>query len=333
MLNSGSDRMFFRELIKDFYDRIINTDSFDDFEVSSIEWIMNTLERNDMNAKIFFELNQNHRIGFSSLIGFFHQHGIGCDANRDKALEMYLLAIKHDKDQIINNIIAKYLLSLFYYKDIILVKKLSIDSTIEGSEKEGVQQGESNHSENRNPKNQRETIKLDEDGSDYACPSEVKVEPNERTSFVRHAISAREGDIAAQYHLGHYYEFGIGTNKDEVKAFEWYLKSAEAGNHCAQYSVGHCYEFGIGTNKDEREAFTWYLESAEAGNHRAQYSIGLCHQHGKGTNKDGKKAFEWYLQSAEAGNDAAQYILSCFYELAIGTRMKRKHSNAGLVWL
>src|SRR5688572_27555201 len=129
-LSSEDYRTFFKELIKDFYNRIINTNSFDDFENLSIEWIRNTLEHNDMSAKTFLESIQNHQILSSSLIGFFYQHGIGCNVDKDKALEMYLLAIKQDKVQTINNTIAKYLLSLFYYKDIILVDKISIDLTI-----------------------------------------------------------------------------------------------------------------------------------------------------------------------------------------------------------
>src|SRR6266498_1967504 len=43
---------------------------------------------------------------------------------------MYLLAIKQDNVQTFNIIIAKYLLSLFYYKDIILVKRGSVNLTI-----------------------------------------------------------------------------------------------------------------------------------------------------------------------------------------------------------
>src|SRR3990170_6544757 len=92
--------------------------------------IKNTLEHHEMNSETFFESIQNHQIWFSSLIGFFYQHGIGCNVNKDKALEMYLLAIKQDRVQTINTTIAKYLLSLFYYKDIILVHKISIDLTI-----------------------------------------------------------------------------------------------------------------------------------------------------------------------------------------------------------
>src|SRR6266498_3559566 len=256
---------FLNELIKEFYNRIINTVSFNNFENLSIEWIMNTLKHNDMNAKIFLELIQNHEIWFSGLIGFFYQHGIGCNVNKDKALEMYLLAIKHDKVQSINNIIAKYLLSLFYYKDIILVKL----------------QDDSNNSENYNQKSKKKMNKSNDDALDFSYQYEKETKPDEKTKFVQYAIFARGGNI-----IGFYYEYGKGINKDEKKAFEWYLKSAEAGNSIAQYNLGRCYKHGIGTNKDVKKAFEWYLESAKNGNSGGQNNLGHCYQYGIGVNVD-----------------------------------------------
>jgi hypothetical protein len=80
---------------------------------------------------------RNHKeneFWFSSIIGFFYQYGIGCDINKDKSLELYLLSINNDKFlnqkfshlekidkeffilQDINIIIGKYLLSFFIIK-------------------------------------------------------------------------------------------------------------------------------------------------------------------------------------------------------------------------
>ncbi len=317
---SENDGRFLKELIKDFYNRIINTVSFNNFENLSIEWMKNTLKHNDMNAKIFLELIQNHEIWFSSLIGFFYQHGIGCNVNKDKALEMYLLAIKHDKVQIINNIIAKYLLSLYYYKDIILVNKISIgkplrnrilisqfvnpnESRIKDNERKELQD-DSNNSENYNQKRNKMN-KSNNDALDFNCQYEIEINPDEKITFVQYAMSARGGNVIAQYNLGCCYQYGKGINKDEKKALEWYLKPAEAGNNAAQCNLGRCYQYGKGINEDEKMAFEWYLKSAEAGNSAAQYNLGRCYKYEIGTNTDVRKAFELYLESAEAGNSIA----------------------------
>src|SRR6266498_5347189 len=211
---SKNDGTFFKELTKDFYNRLINTiNSFDDFENLSIEWIKSTLEHNDMNAETFLGSIQNHQILFSSLIGFFYQHGIGCNVNKDKALEMYLLAIKQDEVQTINRTIAKYLLSLLYYKDIILTNKISTDLTInnplknksiipqltnfngsntdlvKNDEKKELKEDDSNNSGNHNQKNIKEINKSNDDALDFNCKDEIKINPDEKAKFEQYVIS------------------------------------------------------------------------------------------------------------------------------------------------
>ena len=69
---------------------------------------------------------------------------------------------------------------------------------------------------------------------DFNCQYEIRINPDEKITFVQYAISARGGNIMAQYKLGYCYQYGKGINKNEKKTFEWYLKSAEAGNDIAQ---------------------------------------------------------------------------------------------------
>ena len=85
---------------------------------------------------------------------------------------------------------------------------------------------------------------------------------------------------------------GIGTDKNETKAFEWYLKSAENGNAIAQNNLGDCYKNGIGTDKNETKAFEWYLKSAEDGNSDGQVNLAICYDNGIGTDKNDRNASE-----------------------------------------
>ncbi|RHZ88802.1 hypothetical protein Glove_21g166 [Diversispora epigaea] len=104
------------------------------------------------------------------------------------------------------------------------------------------------------------------------------------------------------YNLGYCYHNGIGTTKDEKKAFQWYLKSAEGGSSRGQYNLGYYYHNG----KDEKKAFQWYLKLSEGGNQKeknnlgifiirgscgGQFSLGNCYRDGIGTTKDEEKAF------------------------------------------
>src|SRR5436190_20485633 len=85
------DEDFLKEFSRDFYQKIVDINDFNKFEYTLNRWII------DKNTKpTILELMQNHEeneILFSSIIGFFYQYGINCDVDKNRALELYLLAI------------------------------------------------------------------------------------------------------------------------------------------------------------------------------------------------------------------------------------------------
>lgn len=48
---------------------------------------------------------------------------------------------------------------------------------------------------------------------------------------------------------------------DKIKTFEWYTKAAENGDAVAQNNIGDCCKYGKRTDKDDKKAFGWYLNS------------------------------------------------------------------------
>src|ERR1043165_1980098 len=140
---SKSDEIFLKEFSINFYRKIIGINDFNTFENTLSEWIKNI----NKNTKEILELMQKNKFCFSSIIGFFYQYGISCDVDKNKSLKFYLLAVNNgetsnknfknlhllhlleedDEFDIMQNniIVGKYLLSLFYYKDIILENKLN----------------------------------------------------------------------------------------------------------------------------------------------------------------------------------------------------------------
>src|SRR5437868_6109044 len=110
--------------------------------------------------------------------------------------------------------------------------------------------------------------------------------------------------------------------------FVLYLKSAEDGDSNGQNNLGFCYLNGIGTARDENKAFEWYLKLAEGGNSNEQDNLGFCYKNGIGTDKDKKKAFKWYLKSAEGGIRMDKLILDSAIKMELALlRMKRRHLN------
>ena len=75
------DENSLKKFLKKFYQKIIDTSNFGTFENTLIEWIKNIYK----NTKKFFELMKSHELSeiwFSSIVGFFYQHGIGCSVRQ-----------------------------------------------------------------------------------------------------------------------------------------------------------------------------------------------------------------------------------------------------------
>ncbi|PKY56402.1 hypothetical protein RhiirA4_476678 [Rhizophagus irregularis] len=137
---SKDDENFLKNFLKDFHEEIIKTKNFNNYEYYLSEWVKLNLKNNNKNPENILKIMENHnenKFWFTSLLGFFYQFGIGCNLNREKALDFYFIVITIDnkikenddfnqlnliEDTLRNNniIIGKYLLSLFYYKDNIL---------------------------------------------------------------------------------------------------------------------------------------------------------------------------------------------------------------------
>ncbi|QWB95720.1 SEL1-like repeat protein [Mycoplasmatota bacterium] len=120
---------------------------------------------------------------------------------------------------------------------------------------------------------------------------------------------SEESDIA-QYYLGEMYHMGYGVEKDQKKAFEWYLKSAEKGYLESQYIVAKAYiEFSIDTGEEDYKRI--YLEPNYV-------SIGC--QNRLGVEPDINKSFFWMLEAAKKGYVKAQESLTYYLEGTISEK-------------
>ncbi|WP_287617808.1 MobP3 family relaxase [Ruminococcus sp.] len=65
-----------------------------------------------------------------------------------------------------------------------------------------------------------------------------------------------------QYRIGKMFCYGLGTEQDYEKAFEWFERSAKQKNKFAQFSLANLYYYGNGVEKDLSQAFLWYQRSS-----------------------------------------------------------------------
>lgn len=86
--------------------------------------------------------------------------------------------------------------------------------------------------------------------------------------------AANAGNADAEELIGVMYAMGLGVERDDRRAFEWYLRSAMKGHAGAQSGVGWYYEVGRGLpSVDLVRAYLWYTLSAIGGDPDAMISL------------------------------------------------------------
>lgn len=92
-----------------------------------------------------------------------------------------------------------------------------------------------------------------------------------------------------------------------VEARELLLPAAQSGNADAEELIGIMYAMGLGVERDDERAFEWYLRSAMKGHPGAQSGVGWYYEIGRGMPApDLVRGYMWYVLSAIGGDpDAA----------------------------
>ena len=131
-----------------------------------------------------------------------------------------------------------------------------------------------------------------------------------------------------QYRIGKMFCYGLGTDQDYEKAFEWFERSANQKNKFAQFSLANLYYYGSGIEKDLSQAFLWYQRSSSQGQPYAAYSIAQMYRYGEYVTKDNDTAQRYYkqalsgflkIESDDMANDDLFYKLGQMFNLGLGT--------------
>lgn len=131
-----------------------------------------------------------------------------------------------------------------------------------------------------------------------------------------------------QYRIGKMFCYGLGTEQDYEKAFEWFQRSAKQKNKFAQFSLANLYYYGSGIEKDLSQAFLWYQRASSQGQPYAAYSIAQMYRYGEYVTKDNDTAQRYYkqalsgflkIESDDMANDDLFYKLGQMFKLGLGT--------------
>lgn len=159
-----------------------------------------------------------------------------------------------------------------------------------------------------------------EPDSDFMFPYEPKYEgqimkPADMRSYV-------------WYRIGKMHCYGLGTEQDHERAFEWFLKSATKGNKFAQYCLANLYYYGNGVEKDLSQAFLWYQKSSSQGQPYASYAVAQMYSKGEYVTENEDIAQRYYkaalsgflkLESKGQADDNLYYKLGSMFKKGLGT--------------
>lgn len=100
-----------------------------------------------------------------------------------------------------------------------------------------------------------------------------------------------------QYRIGKMYNYGLGTEQNFCKAFEWFEKAAAAENKYAQYSLGSLYYYGNGVEQNFEKAFSLYKKSADNGNAYGCYQTAKMLESGVGAEINNELSSEYFKKA------------------------------------
>lgn len=131
---------------------------------------------------------------------------------------------------------------------------------------------------------------------------------NEKEASHWIVMSAKNGNVEAQFVLGEMYENGSAQGvlpKDYALAAFWIRKAAEQGHVDAQDELASLYYNGQGVSQDYSQAAIWWRKAAEQGEANSQYNLGLAYNNGQGVPQDYAQAVVWLRKVAEQGKGNA----------------------------
>ncbi len=136
------------------------------------------------------------------------------------------------------------------------------------------------------------------------CVAEAKT-PKESSKIRQKALKAALIGAAqnSPYWLivaGEMYRYGVGTEKNEKKAFSYYEKAAALGDADGIVKVGRAWLNGIGVLTDYQKSLHYFEKAAEQDNPEAMILAAYQYENGKGVDVSFEKSLEW-LTRAECG--------------------------------
>lgn len=157
--------------------------------------------------------------------------------------------------------------------------------------------------------------------------------------------SSEEGNIVADWYLGHMYRTGRGVSQDDATAFSYYSRVADTYDPDekdqnrlrimvdSMLRIADYYRTGVpsaGIPANPVIAANSYLKIASAYGHpEAQYSLGMMSINGQGVKKNPQQGLKWLIAAARKRHAEAEAYLGDLYW---DGKLVRQDRTRALMW-
>jgi TPR repeat protein len=120
---------------------------------------------------------------------------------------------------------------------------------------------------------------------------------------------AEKGNPGAQFLMGQMLFFGLGMERDDAKAAQWYGMAAQAGNTEALYRLGYLHATGQGVGYSAAAAERFWIAAASKGHRGAIVALADFYHEGLYRKEDETLARRWLNRAAMTGDIESMYKL------------------------
>lgn len=101
---------------------------------------------------------------------------------------------------------------------------------------------------------------------------------------------------------------------DYAAAFAEFSAAAQADDAFAQNVLGTMYAQGLGVERNDKLAVDWFFRAQALGSPEAAANLATMYEHGQGLPQDDVEALRYYREAAQAGNRAAIARMAEIYD-------------------
>lgn len=141
--------------------------------------------------------------------------------------------------------------------------------------------------------------------------------------FLYHLKAAEMGHPPSQFSVGCSYFQGVGVEKEENRALEWFERYVTALNGLECYDLGMNFYVGDRFGKSIKMAIFFFKRASDQGNANAQTQLGDIYLRGLGTEPNYDEAFKLYQQSSSEKSD--RYCFERGEKFYIGNGVKQSY--------